>query len=359
MSKFLSARFENLEPYVPGEQPKDREYIKLNSNETSMPPSPEVLKVLKSERMNKLGFYTNPDATELIDALAERYNVDSDEVFIGNGSDEVLSMIFLAFFERPAKVAILDITYPFYRVFSKSFNVDAKVVPLKDNFEVDVDGLINSGCHIVVANPNAPTGLSLPLSEIERMIKSDPNRLVIVDEAYIDFDKDTESAISLIDKYDNLIVVHTMSKSRNIAGAHIGYAIACKELIKDLNGLRYAYNPYILSDLPVAVATAAVKDRAYNEKHVAQIIENREYFKVEMKKLGFFVMDTKTNFVFVSHKDISAVDYTRKLRERAILVRHYDKPRVDNFVRITIGTREEMEAVVRATVEILRSLKAA
>lgn len=235
MSEFLCSRYDNLEPYVPGEQPKDKQYIKLNANETSMLPSPNVMKMLKSNRMDKLGFYGDPDAIELRKALAERYDVDIDEIFVGNGSDAVLSVIFLAFFDDKEKIAFPDITYGFYRTFSKSFAIDAMEMPLKDDFTVDVDGYIESGRHIVLANPNAPTGYSIPVSEIERMLKSDSNRLVVIDEAYIDYDIENESCIPLIKKYKNLIVVHTMSKSRNLAGAHIGYCIADKALIEDLN----------------------------------------------------------------------------------------------------------------------------
>ncbi|MDD6771425.1 pyridoxal phosphate-dependent aminotransferase [Inconstantimicrobium porci] len=240
MSEFLCSRYDNLEPYVPGEQPKDKQYIKLNANETSMLPSPNVMKVLKSSRMDRLGFYGDPDAIELRKALAERYDVDIDEVFVGNGSDAVLSVIFLAFFDDKEKIAFPDITYGFYRTFSKSFAIDAMEMPLKDDFTVDVDGYIESGRHIVLANPNAPTGYSIPVSEIERMLKSDSKSLVVIDEAYIDYDIENESCVPLIKKYKNLIVVHTMSKSRNLAGAHIGYCIADKALIEDLNGIKFA-----------------------------------------------------------------------------------------------------------------------
>lgn len=353
MSKFLCGKYDNLEPYAPGEQPKDRKYIKLNANETSMIPSPKVLDVLKSSRMEKLGFYADPDAKEFRNAIASKYDVNMDQVFAGNGSDEVLGFIFLAFFDEKSKIAYPDITYGFYKVFAKSFGIDGKMIPLKDDFTVDVDAFINSGRHIILANPNAPTGYVLPVSEIERMVKSDPNRLVVIDEAYIDYDKDNHTCIPLIKQYNNLIVVHTMSKSKNLAGAHIGYCIADESLIEDLNGIKFSFNPFSLSDISVAIGKAAIEDEEYYKKCVNEIIDNREYLKAELKKLGFKVLDSKTNFIFVTHTEINAEIYNNMLRENGILARYYNAPRIDNYLRITIGTRAEMEAVVEATKNIL------
>lgn len=353
MSKFLCEKYSNLEPYVPGEQPKDREYIKLNANETSMQPSPKVLEILKSSRMEKLGFYADPDAIEFRSAIAERYDVNVDQVFAGNGSDEVLGLIFLAFFDEKSKIAYPDITYGFYKVFAKSFGIDGKQIPLKEDFTVDVDAFIQSGRHIILANPNAPTGFILPVSEIERMVKSDPNRLVVIDEAYIDYDKNNHSCIPLIKKYKNLIVVHTMSKSKNLAGAHLGYCIGDESLIEDLNGIKFAFNPFSLNDISVAIGAAAIRDREYYDKCVNEIIENREYLKRELRNLGFEVLDSKTNFIFVTHPEINAAVYNKMLRENGILARYYNAPRIDNYLRITIGTREEMEAVVEATKKII------
>lgn len=353
MSKFLCEKYSNLEPYVPGEQPKDREYIKLNANETSMKPSPKVLEILKSSRMEKLGFYADPDAREFRQAIADKFNVNINQVFAGNGSDEVLGMIFLGFFDEKSKIAYPDITYGFYKVFAKSFGIDGKAIPLKDDFTVDVDAFINSGRHIILANPNAPTGFILPVSEIERMVKSDLNRLVIIDEAYIDYDKDNHTCIPLIKKYKNLIVVHTMSKSKNLAGAHIGYCIADESLIEDLNGIKFSFNPFSLSDISVAIGKAAIEDDDYYDKCVEQIIESREYLKNELRCLGFKVLDSKTNFIFVTHPVLQANVYNERLRENGILARHYNSPRISNYLRITIGTREEMETVVNATKYIL------
>lgn len=356
MSRFLGKRYENLEKYVPGEQPKDQKYIKLNANETSMKPSPKVLEILKSERMERLGFYADPDAKELRLAVAEKYQVKMEEVFVGNGSDEVLGMIFLAFFDETTKIAYPDITYGFYEGFAKSFAIDGKAIPLKEDFTVDVDAFIESGRYIILANPNAPTGYVLPISEIERMAASDPDRLVLIDEAYVDYGNET--CIPLIHKYKNLIVVHTMSKSKNLAGAHIGYCVADKSLIDDLNGIKFSFNPFNMSDISLAIGTAAVKDSAYYEKCAKEIIANREFLSEELRKLGFQVLESHTNFIFVTNPAMYAKEYNQKLREHGILARYYDTPRIDNFLRITIGTREEMEAVVEATREILQKLAA-
>lgn len=356
MSKFLCEKYKNLEPYVPGEHPKDREYIKLNANETSMLPSPRVYEVLRSGRMKRLGFYADPDALELRNAIAEKYEVTADEVFAGNGSDEVLGMIFLAFFDEHSKIAYPDISYGFYKVFAKSFGIDGTAIPLKEDFTVDVDAFIASGRHIILANPNAPTGYVLPVSEIERMVASDENRLVIIDEAYVDYGNET--CIPLTKKYKNLIVVHTMSKSRNLAGAHIGYCIADKELIKDLNGMKYSFNPFSLSDFSIAVGTAAMKDSAYYEECAAMIIEERAYLSEELQKLGFEVLESHTNFIFVHHPVMHAKEYQEKLKNAGILTRYFPQERIDNYLRITIGTREEMEAVVAATRDILQKAAA-
>lgn len=356
MSRFLCKKYKELEPYVPGEQPKDREYIKLNANETSMLPSPRVYEVLRSSRMKRLGFYADPDATEFREAVAERYKVTKEEVFAGNGSDEVLGMIFLAFFDESSKIAYPDISYGFYKVFAKSFGIDGKTIPLKADFTVDVDAFIESGRHIILANPNAPTGYVLPVSEIERMAASDAERLVIIDEAYVDYGNET--CIPLTKKYKNLIVVHTMSKSKNLAGAHIGYCVADKELIADMNGIKYSFNPFSLSEISIAIGTAAMKDSTYYEECAAMIIENREYLSKKLRELGFEVLESHTNFIFVHHPVMHAQEYQEKLKKAGILTRYFKQERIDNYLRITIGTRAEMEAVVNATREILQKAAA-
>lgn len=356
MSKFLLEKYKNMVAYVPGEQPKDRAYIKLNANETSMKPSPKVLEILKSSRMDKLGFYTDPDAKELRNAIADLYHINMEQVFVGNGSDEVLGFLFLAYFNEQSKICFPDITYGFYEVFAKTFGIGSKKVPLKEDFTVDVDAFINTDRHVILANPNAPTGYYLPASEIERIVSANKNRLVVIDEAYIDYG--SESCIPLTKKYDNLIVVHTMSKSKNLAGAHIGYCIASEKLIEDLNGMKYAFNPYSLNDITIAIGTAAIKDKAYYQKCIHEIIENREYTKYELEKLGFTVLNSHTNFILVTHEFLHAKEYNEKLREHGILARYFDTNRIQNYLRITIGTRYEMEQVVIATAIILGELVA-
>lgn len=352
MSRFLSGKYKELEPYVPGEQPKDKTYIKLNANETSMQPSPKVLEVLRSGRMEKLGYYADPNALEFRRAVAEKYQVQEEEVFAGNGSDEVLGMIFLTFFDERSRIAFPDITYGFYKGFAKTFGIDGLAIPLKGDFTVDVDAFINSGRHIILANPNAPTGYILPVGEIERMAASDAGRLVIIDEAYVDYGNET--CIPLTKKYENLIVVHTMSKSKNLAGAHIGYAVGDKKLIADLNDVRAAFNPFNLSDIAIAIGTAAIKDEAFYEKCIREIVENREFLKQELNQLGFTVLNSRTNFLFVTHPKIKACTYNQELRENGILARHFPAPRIENYLRITIGTRNEMNAVVEVTKRILQ-----
>ncbi|WP_294349066.1 histidinol-phosphate transaminase [uncultured Clostridium sp.] len=351
MSRFLSSVHADIKGYVPGEQLNDKKYIKLNSNECSMEPSPKVLEVLKSDRMKHLGLYGDPNAKELRNALADRYEVSSDEVFVGNGSDEVLQFIFLTFFMNKERICYPDITYNMYKVLSGILHVDAKEIPLNEDFTVNLNDYINTDRHVILANPNAPTGYFIKVSEIEKLIKSNKDRLVIIDEAYVDYGN--ESVIPLVKKHDNLIVVHTMSKSRVLAGAHIGYCIASKSIIDDLRTVKFAFNPYNMSDINLAIGTAAVKDVEYQEKCIKAIMENREYLKDELRKLGFKVLDTRTNFIFVTHEKISATEYQEGLKEAAILTRYFNQERIKNYLRISIGTREEVQAVIDATKKIV------
>ena len=268
-----------------------------------MPPSPRVLEVLKSSRMERLGRYTDLSSMELKHAITKRYGVRTSEILVGNGSDEMLGLIFLAFFEQ-ARIAFPDVTYGFYETMAKSFGIDYAKLPLRADFTVDVKGYVETDRHIVLANPNAPTGYVLPVSEIERIVAANPQRLVVIDEAYVDYGN--ESCVPLIHKYDNLIVVQTMSKSRNLAGAHIGYCFASAALIQDLEGLKAAFNPFNLSDVSMAIGTAAIEDEAYLQHCVQATITAREYTKAELRKLDFYVMDSHTNFVFVTHPWLTA-----------------------------------------------------
>ena len=316
-----------------------------------MEPSPKVLEVLKSSRMKHLGLYGDPNGMELRNAIANRYNVKSEQVFVGNGSDEVLQFIFLTFFMNKERICYPDITYNMDKVLAGILHVDAKEITLNEDFTVNLKDYINTDRHVILANPNAPTGYFIKVSEIEKIIKSNKDRLVIIDEAYVDYGN--ESVIPLVDKYDNLIVVHTMSKSRVLAGAHIGYCIASKSIIDDLRTVKFVFNPYNMSDINLAIGTAAVKDVEYQEKCIKTIMENRESLKDELRKLGFKVLDTRTNFVFVTHEKISATEYQEGLKKAAILTRYFNQEGIKNYLRISIGTREEVQAVIDATKKIV------
>ena len=352
MSRFLSSRYSELHPYVPGEQPKDRRYIKLNANETSVPPSPQVKAVLAGPMGDSLGLYEDPHCMELREAIAEVYHVTPGQIFVGNGSDEALAFCFLSFFSKGSRVCYPDITYNFYSVYANTFGLDGLAIPLKEDFSVDVNDYVDTDRHVILANPNAPTGLCLSVPQIEGIVKARPERLVIIDEAYVDYGN--ESCVPLLKKYPNLIVVQTYSKSRNLAGARIGFAIASEEIIRDMNNIKFAFNPFNLSAMALAAGTVAVKDAAYFKKCVSRIIETRETVKRSLEALGFFVMESHTNFLFVRHPKLPACDYYQILKENGILTRYYDEDRVRDYLRITIGTPEEMEQVLRVTKRILQ-----
>ena len=354
MSKFLSKKLCNLEAYVPGEQPKDRKYIKLNTNESPYPPAPKVMEVVNRKAVEGLNLYSDPDAKILVDELAKFYNVANEQVFVGNGSDEVLGFCFLAFFDEERKACFPNITYGFYKVYSKSFNIDAIEIPLKDDFTIDANDYVNCVRNIIIANPNAPTGLSLTTNEIELILKTNIDRVVIIDEAYVDFG--SKSCISLLDKYPNLIVVQTFSKSRNLAGARLGFAVASTEIIYDLNKIKFSFSPYNINGLSLVAGVESVKDKEYFEECNNKVINTRERISVEFRKLGFKVIPSKTNFVFVTHNLISGEEYHKSLREKGVLTRYYKQPKIDDYVRITIGTDEEMDKVIKITDEILSEL---
>lgn len=354
MSRFLSGKLCNLEAYVPGEQPKDRKYIKLNTNESPYPPAPKVMEVINKRAVEGLNLYSDPDSKILVHELADFYNVKPEQVFVGNGSDEVLGFCFMAFFDEERKACFPDITYGFYKVFSKSFNIDSIEIPLKDDFTIDVNDYVNCGRNIIIANPNAPTGLSLTHEEIELILKTNQDRVVIIDEAYVDFG--SESCISLLDKYPNLIVVQTFSKSRSLAGARLGFAIASKEIIEDLNKIKFSFSPYNINGLSLIAGVESVKDKEYFEECNKKIIATRERISVELKKLGFKVIPSKTSFVFVTHNAIGGQEYYNELRKKGVLTRYYNQPKIDDYVRISIGTDEEMDQVIRITNEILSEI---
>lgn len=378
MTRFMSELAASLEPYVPGEQPKDKKYIKLNTNENPYPPSQKVLGAIASASAD-LRLYPDPDATAVRSAVAKHCcralgltggdAVDEDNVFVGNGSDEVLAFIFPTFF-KGKKIAFADITYSFYPVYSALFEIPYEKLPLLDDFSINVDQYVKDipgGAHgsiggILLCNPNAPTGRALPLADIERIVKANADRIVIVDEAYVDFG--AESAVSLVNKHDNLLVTQTLSKSRQLAGMRVGIAIGCKDLIAALNAVKNSFNSYTADRLGIAAATAAFDDDEYFNDTRAKIIAAREHVTEELRSLGFDVIPSSANFIFAqppafehapggSGSETDAGAMFRMLREAGVLVRYFNKPRINNRLRITIGTDDEMAALVEAVKDIL------
>lgn len=352
MSKFLGKRAKQ-EPYVYGEQPKDKKYIKINTNENPYGPSPKALKLLKESNWEILKLYSDPTSKEVIEAISEYYEVSPNKVYVGNSSDEVLSFSWLAFFDKGDTIVYPDITYSFYTVFSKLYDVNENIVPLNEDFSMNLDGMSEVEAKgIVITNPNAPTGIALSLDEIECFLKRNSNKIVIVDEAYIDFG--SESAVKLIDKYDNLLVVQTFSKSRSLAGLRIGFAIGNEELINGLKVIKDQFNPYTLDAISNLVGAEAVKDREYFDFTRNKIIETREWFKKELYKIGYEGTDSKANFLFVKHPKITGKFIFEELRNRGILVRYFGKNRIEEYLRISIGTQEEMEKVLEEMKDIAK-----
>lgn len=351
MSRFFSRRFDSLAAYTPGEQPQDQNYIKLNTNESPFAPSPAVIEAVNDVEVAKLRLYSDPECKLTVKAIAEYYGVQSKNVVLGNGSDEILSFIFQAFCDKDTPVAYPDISYGFYSVFAQLYGLESQVVPLRDDYSLNVEDYCGINKTVVIANPNAPTGMAVSLSDIEKILVSNPDNIVVIDEAYVDFGAD--SAVSLVDKYDNLIVVQTFSKSRQLAGARLGFAIANEEIITDLNTVRFSTNPYNINRLTLLAGEAAIKDKVYFDQTRSQIIANREYTADELKKRGFRVLDSKTNFLFAAHCSTGGEALYKALKADGILVRYFNKPRLSDFLRITIGTREQMDALLTSLDKIL------
>lgn len=348
MSRFINSQYAGLEAYTPGEQPKDMKYIKLNTNESPFPPSEGVLAAVK-ENADKLNLYPDPECAELKDEIAGLYGVERGNVYVSNGSDDILNFFFLGFCGGGA--IFPDITYGFYKVYAELYGVDYKRIPLCDDFSIDPSDYMNAGKNIVIANPNAPTGLTLGLDKIEEILKSNKNNMVLVDEAYVDFGG--ESCVQLTKKYSNLLVVGTFSKSRSMAGARLGFAIADKEIISDLEKIKYSTNPYSINRLTLAAGAAAIRDNKYYMDNCKLVIAAREYTTAELRKMGFSVLDSKANFIFAESDRISGKELYERLKARGILVRYFGSDRISNFVRITIGTREQMESLVSAVASVL------
>lgn len=354
MSKFFSKKYEKLIPYTPGEQPQDMQYIKLNTNESPFPPHPAVAKAVAGE-IEKLRLYSDPDSKVLTALLAEQLGVDSDQVMLTNGSDDVLNFAFMAFCDSEHPAIFPDITYGFYKVFAEVNHIPYTQIPLKEDFSVDIADYRGAGKTIFIANPNAPTGIALTCNQVEEIVRSNPDNVVVIDEAYVDFGG--ESAVPLLKKYDNLLVVQTFSKSRSMAGARLGMAIGSKAIIGDLNTLRYSTNPYNINRMTAAAGVATLQNSDYTLKNCQTIMKNRAWTVKALEQLGFTMTDSKANFLFAKHPKIPGKTLYQKLKSRGVLVRHFDKERISDYIRITVGTAEQMQALITTIGEILEETK--
>lgn len=345
--RFWSHEVRDLEPYVPGEQPKIQNLLKLNTNENPYPPSPKVVDAVQAvlaHQADALRLYPDPDATALKQAIAKQQNVDVSQVFVGNGSDEVLAHIFKAFFIQQEPILYPDITYSFYPVYSQFFGVQTKQIPLNEKFEIDVSDYEQENGGIIITNPNAPTSIALGLDKIEQVLKANPNRVIVIDEAYVDFG--AESAVELVSRYENLVVCQTTSKSRSLAGLRVGFAIAQAHLIAALEAVKNSFNSYPIDRFAIAAAVASFEDQDYFQEQCEKVIASREKLVANLTELGFNVLPSKANFIFATHSLHDAAQLAEKLREQGIIVRYFNKPRINQFLRITIGTDEQNQRLV-------------
>jgi len=353
MSNFLSYKYEKIKPYTPGEQPRDMKYIKLNTNENPFPPSKKGM-TMAIDEINKLNLYSDPTCKALNEVMAKEYDVLEENILMTNGSDEILNFAFMAYCDEKTGAAFPDITYGFYKVFAELYNISYQEIALLDDFSINISDYFNIGKTIFIANPNAPTGMILSLSQIEEILKNNPNNIVVIDEAYIDFGG--KSAISLINKYKNLLVTGTFSKSRSMAGARLGMGFACKEIIDDLNKIKYSTNPYNVNKLTMAAGVGTILDKEYTKKNCQEIIKNREFTEEKLKKLGFSFPKSYANFIFAKHNKIGGEALYQKLKDNGILVRHLSGERITDYNRITIGTMEQMEKLIEVTSKILEGI---
>ena len=345
MSKFISSRFDSLEEYVPGEQPRDKKYIKLNTNESPFPPSPAVLRAA-SEQVELCNLYSDPTLRDLRSKIASLYGVEMQNVIATNGSDEALSFAFMAYCDKDTGVAYPNISYGFYKVFGQLYSLDCLEVPLRDDFTINISDYFGLGRTVFIANPNAPTGIALTPDEIEQIVINNPDNVVVIDEAYVDFG--AQSCVPLTKKYKNLLVVQTFSKSRSLAGARIGFAIGDASLISDLEKLRYSTNPYNVNRMSAACGCAALDENSYYTDNCKKIIKSRTLMVKGLKELGFYTTDSSANFVFARHESISGQEIYSKLRKNGILVRHFSSPKICEYNRITVGTEAQTNALLDA-----------
>ncbi len=355
MSRFLSQRFTGLEAYIPGEQPQDAQYVKLNTNESPFPPSPEVFAALNTQEVEKLNLYPDPEGRILRQRLAQFYGVGTENIFLANGSDELLNNFFMAFCDKERPVAFPAVSYGFYPVYASLYGLPHTAVPLRESFVLDPSDYYAIGKNIVIANPNAPTGRAIEVEYIEEIVRTNPDYVVLIDEAYINFGG--ESCISLTGKYQNLLVCQTFSKFRSLAGGRLGYAIGDSGLIQDLDKIRYSTNSYNVNRLTMAAGIATIDSNEYYEKNGQIIQENRAYTVSELDKLGFETLPSKANFIFTRSPRIPGGMLYRSLKARKVLVRHWDKPEIADWCRVTIGTKEQMDTFLEKVREILEEAK--
>ncbi len=357
MSRFFSERHNGLVPYTPGEQPKERKFIKLNTNESPFPPSKEVFEAARKSA-ESLNLYSDPECRKLTEAVAKKYGLNFENVLMTNGSDEILNFAFMAFGDEKHSFVFPDITYGFYPVFAEINHIPYETVPLLSDFTIDYKAYCGINKNIVIANPNAPTGIMMPLWEIEAIVRSNPENIVVIDEAYIDFsDKNSNgipknSAVNLLSKYDNLLVTMTFSKSRSLAGARLGFGLSSKDLISDLNTIKYSTNPYNINAMTQAAGLAVLQSDDYYNDNCKVIIENRKFTAKALSDEGFTVLPSSSNFVFAKAAWISGKELYTELRKEGILVRHFDTERLKSYLRITVGSREQMEALIYAVKKI-------
>ena len=343
MSRFFSEKYKTLEPYTPGEQPQDMQYVKLNTNESPFPASPKAV-AAAAEAAERLRLYSDPECRLLTEKFCEVFGVAKDEVLFTNGSDEILNFAFMAYCDDAHPAAFPNISYGFYPVFAEINRVPYTEIPLRYDFTIDVDAYCGINKTIFIANPNAPTGIALKPAEIEMILRSNPNNVVVIDEAYVDFG--AESCLPLTRKYDNLLVAQTFSKSRSMAGARLGFGVGNAEIIRDLNTIKYSTNPYNINSMTMAAGIGVLSDEEYTRKNCLAIQENRAFTVDALRRMGFAVLDSVANFIFAKHASVDGETIYRELKARGVLVRHFTKPAIKDYNRITIGTREQMQTLL-------------
>ena len=354
MSRFFSNKYAGLTPYTPGEQPKDNRYVKLNTNESPFPPTPNAQR-LAALAAQDLQLYSDPECRDLVKLASEVFQVAEEEILFTNGSDEILNFAFMAFCDAENPVAFPDISYGFYKVFAALNGIPALQIPLEEDFSIDPEKYWGLGKTIVIANPNAPTGLTLTTAQIEQILQTNPDNVVVIDEAYVDFGG--ESVIPLIRKYENLLVTGTFSKSRSLAGGRLGFGIGCKELIQDLNTIKYATNPYNVNRMTMAAGVGTLMDEAIVKENCKTIARVRQWTAEKLKGMGFELTDSKANFLFAKHPQVDGGEIYRKMKAKGVLIRHFDTPRLAQYNRITVGSREQMEIFLEKLNEVLEEQK--